>query len=98
MADELVLTVNDKPIRTDGFVKAFVIHTVSGMMGSLKGTDAVKELRLSVDTSKIKLELNGKSIPTNFFSSKIIRSTLFGMVSVLTGVSDPKKLSIEIRR
>jgi len=98
MPTGLILTVNDEPIRTEGFVKAFVILTVSGMIESLKGTEAPNDLTLSIDGSKVKLNLNGKTIPTNVFASKIIRATMFGMVSVLKGVSETRKLTIEIHK
>ena len=98
MTVSLTLTVNDNPIHTDYFVEAFIDHTVCGMIESLEGTGKVKDLNLTINGEKVKLNLNGKLIPTNVFASKIIRATMFGMVSVLKGVSDTKKLTIALHK
>jgi hypothetical protein len=83
------LQVNGNKINLDRFVESFVHHTVTGMIESLEGTAAVKELNLSIDGETVKLGLNGQPVATNRFVNKIVASTVAGMVSPLKGVNGP---------
>ena len=97
MAREISLTVNNNPIKLDFFVEGYIYHVTSGIIASLKDTDAIRTLELIVDESgDIKIELNGKDIPLNFFATEIIRNTFAGMVQNLKGV-DGKLKTLELR-
>lgn len=99
MTVQLSLTVNDNPIKTDYFVAAFIDHTVSGMIESLEGTGAVKDLKLSIDGDEVSIHLNGAAVEINEFVVKIMKSTIFGMVSPLKGVTGSvKKVSLVIKK
>ena len=98
MTVNLILTVNDVPIRTDYFVAGFIDHTVSGMIEALEGTGKLKNLNLIINGDTVVINLNGVPVPTNAFASKIIRATTIGMVSTLKGVNDIKKLSIVLSK
>jgi uncharacterized membrane protein len=94
MTVNLILTVNDVPIRTDYFVAGFIDHTVSGMIEALEGTGKIKKLNLMIEEDTVEINLNGAPIPINAFTSKIIKGTTIGMVSTLKGVSDVKRLDL----
>jgi hypothetical protein len=98
MTVNLILTVNDVPIKTDYFVAGFIDHTVSGMIESLEGTGKIKNLNLMIEDETIEINLNGAAIPANTFTSKIIKATIIGMVSTLKGVNEVKKLSIVLNK
>lgn len=88
MTENIILQVNGTPIVLDHFVLAFIEHTVTGMLGSLKDTGSVSTLTLSIDGDLVNIVLNGKSVKTNEFASKVIKSTIYGMISPLKGVRD----------
>jgi hypothetical protein len=89
MARQVSLTVNDNPIELDHFVEGFVYHIAAGILNSLKGTGAIKNLELSVDgDGQVNIALNGTEVPLSYFPVQIIRDTLAGMVANLKGVTD----------
>jgi hypothetical protein len=99
MTVNLILTVNDLPIKTDYFVAAFIDHMVSGMIESLEGTGKINKLHLIIEGDIVDINLNGVTVPVNTFTGKIIRATLIGMVSPLKGVNGAiKKLSIVLNK
>jgi hypothetical protein len=99
MTVQLSLTVNDIPIKTDYFVEGFIDHTTSGMIESLEGTGKIKDLDLSIDGSKVSIDLNGTAVPINDFVTKIFKSTFDGMLDPLKGVTRPiKKVNLTIRK
>jgi hypothetical protein len=99
MTVQLNLKVNDNVIKTDYFVEAFIDHTTSGMLESLEGTAAIKDLKLTIDGDKVVISLNGVEVPVNEFVVKIVKSTVQGMVMPLKGVSSPvKKVDLVIRK
>jgi hypothetical protein len=84
---KISLSVNNTPIKLDNFVAGYFDHITGGIIASLKGTAAIKNLELNIDNDGIvTVNLNGADIPLNFFSSKIIKSTVTGMVTPLKGV------------
>ena len=99
MTVNLILTVNDLPIKTDYFVAAFIDHMVSGMIESLEGTGTINKLHLIIEGDIVDINLNGVTVPVNTFTGKIIRATIIGMVSPLKGVNGAiKKLSIVLNK
>ncbi len=90
------LIVNGEEILLDHFVRAFVDHTVHGILKSLEGTEPAADVDLTVKEDKVTIQLNSKHVSTNAFVNKIIRSTLSGMVAPLKGVTGDAK-TIEIR-
>ena len=53
MTVNLILTVNDVPIKTDYFVAGFIDHTVSGMIEALEGTGKIKNLNLMIEDDTV---------------------------------------------
>jgi hypothetical protein len=99
MTVELVLKVNDNPIKTDYFVADFIDHTTSGMIEALEGTGAIKDLNLKIDGDKVSISLNGAEVAINEFVIKIMKSTTFGMLAPLKGVTSPiKKVNLVIKK
>ena len=99
MTVNLILTVNDLPIKTDYFVAEFIDHTVSGIIESLEGTGKINKLHLIIEGDIVDINLNGVNVPVNAFTGKIIRATIIGMVSPLKGVNGAiKKLSIVLNK
>jgi hypothetical protein len=99
MTVQLILMVNDTPIKTDYFVAGFIDHTTSGMIESLEGTGKIKDLNLSIDEGQVAITLNGAEVPINEFVTKIIKSTFDGMLDPLKGVTKPiKKVNLIISK
>ena len=98
MTVKLNLVVNDSPINTDYFVSGFMDHVVSGIIEALEGTAEIRELVLSIDGDKVKINLNGKDISLNTFASRIVKSTIIGMISILKGVNEIKQLKILLNK
>ena len=89
MARKTCLTVNNVSVELDSFVEGYVYHVVAGILASLKGTGAIKELELDVaGDQQVKINLNGADVPLNYFATEIIYNTLAGMVSNLKGVTE----------
>jgi hypothetical protein len=99
METELSLRVNDVPIKTDYFVKEFTEHTAIGMMGGLKNTGVVKELKLGIRAGVVSILINGRPIPVNEFATRIIITTIEGLLKPMKGVTFPvKTVDLEIKR
>ena len=100
MASEKVsLSVNDVPIKLDGFVREFVIKVTSGIVATLKGTGEIQSLNLSIRGEAVKINLNGYLVSVIPFVSEFIRNTVIGMVSPLKGVVQPiDRLEISVTR
>ena len=90
------LMVNGKPIELTGFPEEFLAKTLAGAVSSLKKTEEVKELELTMAFGKVKLKLNGNQIPLGPFPNLVITNTLIGMVGTFKGV-DEKVTNIEIK-
>ncbi len=87
MASEKVsLSVNDVPIKLDGFVLEFIIKVMTGIVATLKGTGEIQSLELSIKGEAVKINLNGSLVQVIPFVSEFIRNTVIGMVSPLKGV------------
>jgi len=94
MTKQVTLMVNDKPIELDYFVQSFIDHTVRGMLSSLEGVGELKSANISIDGSKVAINLNNAVLPTNPFVQKIVKSVVVGMVSTLKGVTDTSKVKV----
>jgi hypothetical protein len=98
MSKEVSLWVNEECIPIDYFVSGFIDHTVGGVVAGLRGTGEIRTLELSIDGSRVTINLNNAQVPVNEFASKIIGSTITGMVSTLKGVGNIKGVKITIKR
>jgi hypothetical protein len=100
MASEKVsLSVNDVPIKLDGFVREFVIKVMTGIVATLKGTGEIQSLVLSIKGDATQINLNGAPVPVVPFVGEFIRNTVIGMVSPLKGVVQPiDRLEISITK
>jgi hypothetical protein len=97
---KITLSVNDTPIKLDYFVTGYLDHVAGGIIASLKGTAAIKNLELDIDgDGSVTINLNGADVPLNFFASEIVKSTVTGMVTPLKGVEGAiNKLKLKIVR
>ncbi len=87
MASEKVsLSVNDAPIKLEGFVREFIDKVTAGIVATLKGTGEIQSLKLSIKGEDIEINLNGSLVPVVPFVGEFIRNTVIGMVSPLKGV------------
>ncbi len=98
MTRKVSLWVNEECIDLDYFVSGFIDHTVTGMLGALKGTGEIGSLELSIGEGGVNITLNNTQVPANEFVGKIIKNTVSGMVSTLKGVSKIKSIKITITR
>lgn len=86
----ITLTVNNKAINLDYYVREFVYHMLTGIVGSLRDTGDIKELTLTVDDdARVSITLNGEDVSLKEFPMLIIKSTLDGMLYHLKGVDGP---------
>ncbi len=90
------LTVNGNPVELTGFPLEFVTKTLAGAISSLKETDEIRDLDLTMGFGKVKLFLNGRQVSLKPFPTLIFASTLSGMVAPLKGV-EGKVNSLEIK-
>ena len=98
MTKQINLVVNDQPIELDHFIQGFIDHTIAGMLASLKGTEELDSLEISIEGDNVNINLNNNQLPVNPFVSKIMRNTIMGMVASLKGVSEISKVSITVKR
>lgn len=99
METELRLLVNDIQIKTDYFVKEFTEHTAIGMMGGLRDTGEVKELKLSIQEGVVSININGRPIPVNEYATRIIITTTEGLLKPMKGVTFPiKKVDLYVKK
>lgn len=90
------LAVNGNLIELTGFPEEYLASTLAGAVSSLKHTEEIKKLELTVNYGKVKLNLNGNQVPLGPFPTLMIANTLIGMVSTLKGV-EGKVTSLEIK-
>ena len=90
------LTVNGQPIELTGFPEEFLAKTLAGAVSSLKKTEEIKNLELTMAFGKVKLNLNGNAIPLGPFPNLVITNTLIGLVATLKGV-EGKVTNIDIK-
>ena len=100
MTRNISLSVNDTPIKLDYFVAGYLDHVTGGIVSSLKGADAIKNLELNIDEDgNVTINLNGADIPLNFFATEIVKSTVEGIVAPLKGIDGAiNKVELKIER
>jgi len=90
------LTVNGNLIDLTGFPEEYIAKTLAGAVSSLKKTEEIKNLELTMSYGKVKLNLNGNQVALGPFPTLMIANTLIGMVSTLKGV-EGKVTNLEIK-
>ncbi len=90
------LTVKGNPVELTGFPEEYLARTLAGAVSSLKHTEAIKNLELTMNYGKVKLNLNGNQVALGPFPTLMIANTLIGMVSTLKGV-EGKVTNLEIK-
>ena len=97
-AGQVSLSVNDAPIALDNFVQGYLEHVVGGILASLKGTEVIQRVDLTIEGDQVSIVLNTAALPLNPFASMIIRNTLVGMISTLHGVHTIERIQVSIKR
>jgi len=95
------LTINDAPIELDHFVRGYIEHVVGGILSSLRGTEEIAGVDLSIAGDQVSIVLNDAAVPLNPFATRIIRNTLVGVVSSLRGVRGVRaieRMQVSIKR
>jgi hypothetical protein len=90
------LKVNEKAIEMNPFVEEFLSRTTLGVASSLKGPEAINNLKIHQKKGNVEITVDGKEIPLTPFPNDIISSTLVGMVSLLKGVEDIDSIDISV--
>ena len=99
MTRQVSLSVNDVPINLECFIEEYLDHVIGGILGSLKDTEEIKSLALSINNEgQVTINLNDADVPIKYFPTEIIKSTILGMVSTLKGVDEIDRLDITIKR
>ena len=99
MTRQTTLTVNQNPIQLDYYVGEFVYHTALAIVGSLRDTGEVKDLKLEVHSGRVSIKLNGADVSLKEFPMLIITSTLEGMLKHLKGVEgEPADIVITVNQ
>jgi len=97
MARQVSLSVNDVPIKLDYFVQEYIGHVSDAILASLRDTEAIGSLELSIgNEGEVTINLNGSVIPLKYFPVEIIRSTVLGMVAPLKGVDEVNRLQLNV--
>lgn len=97
-AGQVGLSVNGAPINLDDFVRGYIEFVVDGILASLKGTGAIKEVTLTIEGDQVSIVLNDAGLPLNPFATRIIRNTLVGMISTLHGVHTIERMHVNIKK
>ncbi len=92
------LSVNDAPIALDDFVQGYIYQVVGGILASLKGTETIKSVALSIEGDQVSIVLNNAVVSINPFVTRIIKNTMAGVVSSLQGVSTMEKMQLNIKK
>jgi hypothetical protein len=95
---QVTLSVNGAPIALDGFVRGYIDHVVYGVLASLKGTEEIQGVDLTIEGDQVSIILNNAAVPLNPFVTRIIRNTMVGVVSSLRGVSKIERMLVRMRR
>jgi hypothetical protein len=90
------LWVNNVSVDLNPFVEEFLARTVAGAVQSLKGTEEMHDLELSLGQGHVKVIVNGGELPITPFPNDIIANTVTGLVSTLKDVGEIKSLKISI--
>jgi hypothetical protein len=90
------LKINNNNIEMNEFVEGMVAHVTSGAVDSLKGTDVVKTINITVGTGEVGLQVNKENVKLTPFANDIIAATLMGLISLLKGADEVDKLEIEV--
>jgi len=99
MTRQVSLSVNDVPINLEYFVEEYLDHVIGGILASLKDTEEIASLALSINNEgQVTINLNDADVPIKYFPNEIIKSTILGMVSTLKGVDEIDRLEITIKR
>ncbi len=98
MANQINLTVNDRPVELNPFVQSFIEHVATGILSALHGTGAIENMALAITADKqVTIRLNNALVPLSPFVSKIIYGTITGMVAALKDVGQINNLQIVIK-
>jgi hypothetical protein len=90
------LWVNNVSIDLNTFVEEFLARTVAGAVRSLKGTEDMHNLELSLEQGHVKVIVNGSELPITPFPNDIIANTVTGLVSTLKDVGEIQSVKINI--
>jgi len=88
------LEVNKVSVELNAFAEQFLARTIVGAVSSLKGTENIRELELSLAQGDVKLIVNGTELPLTPFPKEILTGTIIGLVSSLKGVGKIDSLKI----
>jgi hypothetical protein len=97
-AGQISLSVNDTSIALDDFVQGYIDHVVGGILASLKGTEAIKGVDLTIEADQVSIVLNNAAVPLNPFATRIIRNTIVGMISSLHGAHTIERTQLNIKK
>jgi len=95
---QVSLSVNNRPIELNDFVRGYIDHVTSAILASLRGTAEMESIELAIEGDQVSIVLNHAAVPLNPFVSRIIRGTILGMVSALKGVSTIERMQVNIKK
>jgi sulfur carrier protein ThiS len=98
MRSEVNLTVNDKPVTLDEFVKELIDSTIVGILIVLEGVEEIQKVDLKIEGERVLVLVNGEQVPLSSFVANAIRNTICGMISSFKGVQGIETARIEINR
>jgi hypothetical protein len=98
MRSEVNLTVNDRPVSLDEFVKELIDSTVIGLLIVLEGVDEIQRVDLKIDGDVVFILVNGERVSLGTFVANAIKNTVCGLISSFKGVERINTARIEINR
>ena len=97
-AGQISLSVNDTPIALNDFIQGYIDHVMGGILSSLKGTEGIKSVELTIEGDQVSIILNNVAVTLNPFAARIIRNTMMGIISTLHGVHAIERLQLNIQK
>jgi hypothetical protein len=90
------LKVNEKVMEMNPFVEEFLSRTTLGAVSSLKGTEAIRNLKVHHKKGNVEITVNGKEIPLTPFPNDVISNMLVGIISSLKDVDDIDSIDVSV--
>ena len=90
------LEINNVSIPLEDFPEQVVARSIAGAVSTLKGTDKIESIELTMLHGEVKLLVNSTEVELTHFPNQIIASLVAGAVSPLKGAEDTDNVSITI--
>ena len=90
------LEINNMSIPLEHFPEQVVARSIAGAVSTLKGTDKIDDIELTMLHGEVTLLVNSTEVELTRFPNHILASLVAGVVSPLKGAEDTDNVSVTI--